>query len=70
MSEKKALLVVSFGTSYAETRKLTIEAIEQDLKAAFPDRTFYRAWTSRMIKKKLLERDGLQIVVQELQLLA
>ena len=61
MSEKKALLVVSFGTSYAETRKLTIEAIEQDLKAAFPDRTFYRAWTSRMIKKKLLERDGLQI---------
>ena len=61
MSEKKALLVVSFGTSYEETRKLTIEAIEQDLKAAFPDRQFYRAWTSRIIKKKLLERDGLLI---------
>lgn len=61
MSEKKALLVVSFGTSYEQTRKLTIEAIEEDLKAAFPDRVFYRAWTSKMIKKKLLERDGLQI---------
>ena len=61
MSEKKALLVVSFGTSYPETRKLTIEAIEEDLKAAFPDRAFYRAWTSKMIKKKLLERDGIQI---------
>lgn len=61
MSEKKALLAVSFGTSYEETRKLTIEAIEQDLKAAFPDRQVYRAWTSRMIRKKLLERDGLQI---------
>ena len=35
---KKALLVVSFGTSHAETRKRTIEAIEQDLRAAFPER--------------------------------
>ena len=61
MSSKKALLVVSFGTSYEETRKLTIEAIEEDLRAAFPDRAFYRAWTSKIIKKKLLERDGLQI---------
>ena len=61
MSEKKALLVVSFGTSYEETRKVTIEAIEEDLRKAFPDRTFYRAWTSKMIRKKLLERDGLAI---------
>ena len=27
----KALLVVSFGTSYAETRKATLEAIEAAL---------------------------------------
>ena len=37
-TSKKGLLVVSFGTSYPETRKVTIEAIENDLQRAFPDR--------------------------------
>ena len=50
---KKALLVISFGTLYKETRERTIEAIENDLKIAFPDRLFYRAWTSDFIIKKL-----------------
>ena len=49
----KAILVVSFGTAYAETRKKTIEAIETDLAAAFSDRTLYTAWTSGMILRKL-----------------
>ena len=49
----KAILVVSFGTAYAETRKKTIEAIEQDLAAAFPERKLYTAWTSGMIQRKL-----------------
>ena len=55
---KKALLVVSFGTSYAETRKATLEAIEQALIEAFPDRAFYRAWTSGRILKKLKANGG------------
>ena len=54
----KALLVVSFGTSFAETRKATLEAIEGALTQAFPDRTFYRAWTSGRILKKLRENGG------------
>lgn len=58
---KKALLVVSFGTSYAETRKETIEAIEGALTARFPDRTFRRAFTSGMILKVLRERDDIFI---------
>ena len=33
-SEKTAILVISFGTSYEETRKKTIEQIEQDLHHA------------------------------------
>lgn len=49
----KALLVVSFGTSYPETRTRTIDAIEHDLAAAFPDRALYRAWTSGFIIDKL-----------------
>ena len=58
---KKALLAVSFGTSHAETRKRTIEAIERDLRDAFPERDFYRAWTSGFVRKKLRETEGLVI---------
>ena len=32
--------------------KFTIDAIEQDMQAAFPDYALYRAWTSKMIIKK------------------
>ena len=59
---KKGLLVVSFGTSYPETRKVTIEAIENDLQRAFPDRRLYRAWTSGMIRRKLEKAEGLRIL--------
>ncbi len=38
VTEKTAILVISFGTSYEETRKKTIEQIESDLHHAFPDR--------------------------------
>jgi sirohydrochlorin cobaltochelatase len=58
---KKGLLVVSFGTSCAETRALTIEALERDLAAAYPDRKFFRAWTSGFIRKKLKASEGLSI---------
>ena len=52
----KAILAVSFGTAYAETRKKTIDAIEADLAAAFPERKLYTAWTSGMILRKLKAR--------------
>ncbi len=57
-TNEKALLAVSFGTSYPDTRAKTIDAIEEDLAKAFPDRRFYRAWTSPTIRRKLKERDG------------
>ena len=57
----KAILVVSFGTSYKETREKTICALEQDLKDAFPDRQFYRAWTSNRIIRKVKEVEGLEV---------
>ena len=50
----KAILIVSFGTSYEETRKKTIGAIEKDISDAFSDTAkIYTAWTSRMIISKL-----------------
>jgi sirohydrochlorin cobaltochelatase len=62
MSEsKKAILVVSFGTSMNESREKTIDVIEQTIQRTYPDYAIYRAWTSKMIIRKLLKRDHLRI---------
>ncbi len=58
---KKAILAVSFGTSHNDTREITIDAIERDMQEAFPDYALYRAWTSKMIIKKLKERDNVHV---------
>lgn len=58
---KKGLLVVSFGTSHADTRVKTIDRIEENLDRAFPDRRLYRAWTSGMICGKLQREQQCQI---------
>ena len=55
---EKALLAVSFGTSHPETRRKTIQAIENDLAAAFPERRLYRAWTSGMLRRKVKSLTG------------
>ena len=58
---KKAILVVSFGTSVNATREKTIDRIEADIQKSMPDRAFYRAWTSGMIIRKIEKRDGVHI---------
>lgn len=60
-NKKQAILVVSFGTSYDETRKVTIDAIENSIQEAFPEFRIYRAWTSKMILAKIKKRDGIHI---------
>ncbi len=56
-----AILAVSFGTSHADTREKTIDRIEEDIRKAYPDDKVYRAWTSKMIIKKIWNRDGVKI---------
>ncbi|QHQ61246.1 sirohydrochlorin cobaltochelatase [Anaerocolumna sedimenticola] len=56
---KKAILVVSFGTSHNETRKKTIEQIEKDIGETYPEFKIYRAFTSNMIINILKRRDGM-----------
>lgn len=58
---KKAILAVSFGTSHNDTRKATIDEIEKALQEAFPEYPLYRAWTSKMIIRKLKNRDNVHI---------
>ena len=52
------LLVVSFGTSYNDSRRLTIGAIEQAMEDAFPDYSVRRAFTSQIIIDHVKSRDG------------
>ena len=61
----RLLLAVSFGTSFADTREKTIGAIEKCIEKRHPDCTVQRCFTSRFIRKKLLERDGLIIAGPE-----
>lgn len=61
MGKQKAILVVSFGTSFNSTREVTIDAIENEISAAFPDYAIYRAWTSKMIIAKVAKRDNVHI---------
>lgn len=55
------ILVVSFGTSYNDSRDVTIGAIETAIAEAFPEYETRRAFTSQIIIDKLKERDGLEI---------
>ena len=56
-----AILVVSFGTSYNESRDITIGAIENAITEAYPDYEVRRAFTSQIIIDVLKEREGLEI---------
>ena len=57
---REAILAVSFGTSCEEAQG-AIEAIEHTLGEAFPGIPVYRAWTSGMIRRKLLRTQGVAI---------
>jgi len=55
------LLVVSFGTSYNDSRRLTIGGIESRLEKDFPEWSVRRGFTSQIIIDHVLRRDGEKI---------
>ncbi|MGN0658637.1 MAG: sirohydrochlorin cobaltochelatase [Emergencia sp.] len=61
VSTDTAILVVSFGTSYNDSREATIGAIETAIQDAFPQYEVRRAFTSQIIIDKLKDRDGEEI---------
>lgn len=58
---ERAILAVSFGTSHNDTCKKTIGRIEDEIRSSYPQYPVYRAWTSKIIRKKLLKRDHAEI---------
>ena len=55
------ILVVSFGTSYNDNRRLTIGAIENAIAEAYPDWAVRRGFTAQIIIDHVERRDGLHI---------
>ncbi len=55
------LLVVSFGTSYNDSRIADIKGIEDALQAAYPDWSVRRAFTAQIIINHIQARDGEKI---------
>ena len=58
---KPVILVVSFGTSYNDTRAVTIDAIEAEIAKAYPDYEVRRAFTAQIVIDILAEREKLVI---------
>ncbi len=57
----KGILVVSFGTSYADARLSCIKPVEEFIENKYPEFDVRSAFTSRRIIKKLKDRDGILI---------
>ena len=58
---EKELLVVSFGTSFNDSRAQDIGGIEKTLQAAYPDWSVRRAFTAQIIINHVQARDGEKI---------
>lgn len=58
---EKELLVVSFGTSYNDSRRLTVGAIENAIENAFPDYSVRRGFTANIVIDHVNRRDGEKI---------
>ena len=56
------VLVVSFGTTSSESRRLNIGAAEQTIRDAFPDSfSVHRAFTSQTVINIIFKREGIRI---------
>lgn len=55
------LLVISFGTSFNDSRRLTIGAIENALEKAFPEYSVRRGFTANIVIDHVAKRDGVKI---------
>ena len=54
--DKAAILMVHFGTTHDDTRELTIEAFNNQVKQAFPSIEVREAYSSRIVIKRLSVR--------------
>lgn len=60
MKNKNALFMVHFGTTHDDTRELTIDRMNEKFSENFKDYDLFEAYTSRIVLKKLRDRNVLK----------
>lgn len=64
-ANKDAIVVMSFGTTYKETREKTIEAAVKAIQEAHPNTKVVLAFTSHIIIDRIKENEGITIPTPE-----
>ena len=65
LPNKDAILVMSFGTTFKDARKVNIEKTVEDIQAAYPDKKVVMAFTSHIIIDRIKEKEGIIIPTPE-----
>lgn len=60
MKNKNALFMIHFGTTHDDTRELTIDRMNEKFSENFKDYDLFEAYTSRIVLKKLRDRNVLK----------
>ena len=59
LPNKDAIVVMSFGTTYKDTRAKTIDATVDAIKAAHPNTKVITAFTSHIIRDRIQQKEGI-----------
>ena len=62
---KDAVLVMTFGTTFTDTRAKTIDAVEAAIQKAHPDVPVFEAYTSHIIIDRVKANEGIQKMTPE-----
>lgn len=56
---KDAILLLAFGTTFPQARKLSIDSVAEDIKAAYPDKHVMLSFSSKIVVKRIKENEGI-----------
>lgn len=62
---KDAILVMTFGTTFQDTRAKTIDAVEAEIQKKYPDTPVYEAYTSHIIIDRIKAKEGVKKLTPE-----
>ena len=65
LKNKDAILVMTFGTTFADTRAKTIDAVEAAIQKAHPDIPVFEAYTSHIIIDRVKAKEGIKKMTPE-----
>lgn len=62
---KDAILVMTFGTTFTDTRAKTIDAVESAIQKQYPDIPVFEAYTSHIIIDRVKAKEGIRKLTPE-----